>query len=112
MNDLLEWLVTVKDVRQQAKVKHLMRDIIALVFFAELANATEWIEIYLFAAAHEEALRKYLKLPKQEIEVKKKSTDAYKGKSKSGFIPVMLSGVTISVKVYQSFRSKVYQVFR
>ena len=56
--------------------------------------------------------KKYLKLPKQEIEVKKKSTDAYKGKSKSGFIPVMLSGVTISVKVYQSFRSKVYQVFR
>jgi hypothetical protein len=40
-----------------------MRDIIAIVFFAELANASEWIEIYLFAAANEEALRKYLELP-------------------------------------------------
>jgi len=63
MNDILEWLVTAEDTRQQAKVKHLMRDIIALVFFAELANASEWIEIYLFAAAHEEPLRKYLELP-------------------------------------------------
>jgi len=63
MNDILEWLVTAKDTRQQAKVKHLMRDIIAIVFFAELANASEWIEICLFAGAHEESLRKYLELP-------------------------------------------------
>ena len=63
MNNILEWLVTAEDTRQQAKVKHLMRDIIAIVFFAELANATEWIEIYLFAIANEEPLRKYLELP-------------------------------------------------
>jgi predicted transposase YbfD/YdcC len=63
MNDLLEWLVTAEDPRQQAKVKHLMRDITAIVFFAELANAAEWSEIYLFAAANEEPLRKYLELP-------------------------------------------------
>jgi predicted transposase YbfD/YdcC len=63
MNDILEWLVLAEDPRQQAKVKHLMKDIIAIVFFAELANASEWIEIYLFAAAHEQLLRKYLALP-------------------------------------------------
>jgi predicted transposase YbfD/YdcC len=63
MNDILQWLVTAYDPRQQAKVKHLMKDIIAIVFFAELANASEWIEIYLFAAAHEQTLRKYLSLP-------------------------------------------------
>jgi predicted transposase YbfD/YdcC len=40
-----------------------MKDIIAIVFFAELANATEWIEIYLFAATNEQVLRKYLELP-------------------------------------------------
>jgi len=51
MNNILEWLVAAEDTRQQAKVKHLMRDIIAIVFFAELANATKWIEIYLFAIA-------------------------------------------------------------
>jgi predicted transposase YbfD/YdcC len=63
MNDILEWLVTAEDPRQQAKVKHLMKDIIAIVFFAELANANEWIEIYLFAVANEEVLGKYLELP-------------------------------------------------
>jgi predicted transposase YbfD/YdcC len=63
MKDILEWLVMAYDPRQQAKVQHLMKDIIAIVFFAELANASEWIEIYLFAVAHEQALRKYLALP-------------------------------------------------
>ena len=63
MNNILEWLVTAEDPRQQAKVKHTMKDIIAIVFFAELANASEWIEIYLFAMAHQESLREYLELP-------------------------------------------------
>jgi predicted transposase YbfD/YdcC len=63
MNDILEWLVTAEDPRQPVKVQHLMKDIIAIVFFAELANASEWIEIYLFALANEEPLRKYLELP-------------------------------------------------
>jgi predicted transposase YbfD/YdcC len=40
-----------------------MKDIIALVFFAELANASEWIEIYYFAVGNEKFLRKYLGLP-------------------------------------------------
>jgi len=59
MNEILEWLVEAEDPRQQAKVKHLMKDIIATVFFGELANATEWIEIQLLAQANEEALREY-----------------------------------------------------
>ena len=40
-----------------------MKDILAVVFFAELANANEWIEMYLFALTHEKPLRKYLELP-------------------------------------------------
>ena len=52
MNDIMEWLVTVEAPRQQAKVKRLMKDIIAIVFFTELANASEWIEIYLFAMTY------------------------------------------------------------
>ena len=63
MKDILKWLVTAEDPRQQSKVKHLMSDIIAIVFFAEIANATDWAEIYLFAQAHEKLLRKYLALP-------------------------------------------------
>ena len=53
----------VEDRRQASKVKHLMRDIIAIVFFATLANANEWIEIHYFAKTHEKFLRKYLELP-------------------------------------------------
>ena len=63
MQEIVEWLVRAEDPRQQCKVKHLMKDIIAIVFFAELANANEWIEIYLFALTREEPLRKYLELP-------------------------------------------------
>src|SRR5215510_6735472 len=63
MHDILEWLVTAEDPRQQAKVKRLMKNLLAIVFFAELANASEWIEIYLFAMSNEEHLRKYLALP-------------------------------------------------
>jgi hypothetical protein len=33
MDEIMEWLVTAEDSGQQAKVKHLLRDIIAIVFF-------------------------------------------------------------------------------
>jgi len=59
MTDILEWLVTAEDPRQQRK----MRDIIVIVFFAELANANKWIETYLFALMNEAILRKYLPCP-------------------------------------------------
>jgi len=63
MGNLLQELETVIDIRQEKKVKHLMKDIIAIVFFASLANANEWIEIYCFAIKKEKWLRKYLTLP-------------------------------------------------
>ena len=65
MNNIMRWLdsVTDMDSRQQVKVHHLMKDIIGIVFFALLANANEWIEIYYFAQAKEKFLRKYLELP-------------------------------------------------
>jgi len=63
MKEILEWQVTAEDPRQQSKVKHLMKDIIAIVFFAELANANDWIEIYLFAQMNEKLLREHMELP-------------------------------------------------
>jgi predicted transposase YbfD/YdcC len=63
MNNILRWLSVAEDIRQQSKVKHLMSDIIAIVFFASLANANEWIEMYCFAVTNEKFLRKYLELP-------------------------------------------------
>ena len=63
MNNIFEWLNNVIDLRQEHKVKHLMKDIIAIVFFAKLANANEWDEIHYFAVVKEDFLRKYLELP-------------------------------------------------
>lgn len=63
MNNVFQWLNTVVDLRQEKKVKHLMKDIIMIVFFAKIANADEWTEIHCFAAEKEKYLRKYLELP-------------------------------------------------
>lgn len=63
MNNIMQWLSVVVDMRQEKKVKHLMKDIIAIVFFASLANADEWVGIYCFAVANEKFLRKHLELP-------------------------------------------------
>jgi len=65
MNNILQWLESaiVMDTRQQGKVEHLMKDIIALVFFASLANADEWMAIYCFGITNEKFLRKHLELP-------------------------------------------------
>lgn len=59
----MQWLEIVVDIRQEKKIKHLLKDIIAIVFFASLANADDWISIYLFAKANKKFLRKYLELP-------------------------------------------------
>jgi predicted transposase YbfD/YdcC len=63
MNNILRWLAAAEDRRQPWKIKHLMRDIIAIVFFASLANADDWMSIELFAIINEKFLRKYLQLP-------------------------------------------------
>jgi len=63
MENILQYLNLVTDTRQEKKVLHKMSDIIALVFFAMLANANEWIEYEIFGQEHEGFLRKYLELP-------------------------------------------------
>lgn len=63
MKTLLDYVSTVKDLRQEKKVLHKMMDIIMLVFFAMLANADDWVEMEVFGKEHEEFLRNYLELP-------------------------------------------------
>ena len=63
MNNVFQWLNVVVDLRQSEKIKHLMKDIIMIVFFAKIANANEWTEIYYFATEKEKYLKKYLELP-------------------------------------------------
>lgn len=63
MNELYEWLDEIQDDRQQAKVRHKLKDIILIVLFSTLGNADGWEEIEDFAHDYEEYLRKYLQLP-------------------------------------------------
>lgn len=63
MKTLLKYLNMITDKRQEKKVQHKMTDIIALVFFAMLGNANEWIAIEIFGKEHEKFLRRYLELP-------------------------------------------------
>lgn len=53
----------VPDCRHPSYVRHLLGDIIMIVFFALLGNANEWGEIESIAKRKEKWLRKYLELP-------------------------------------------------
>ncbi len=53
----------VPDYRHPSYVRHLLGDIIMIVFFAVLGNANEWAEIETFAKSKEKWLRKYLEFP-------------------------------------------------
>ena len=62
MEQLLQWMEIMEDTRQQSKVRYSLKDILAIVLFATLANADTWEEMEDFAKAHEDYLRKYLEL--------------------------------------------------
>lgn len=51
------------DTRQQKKVKHPLKDVVGIVFFAVLAGNDEWTDIADFAEDEKETLQKYLELP-------------------------------------------------
>ena len=62
MESILKYLDMLIDKRQEKKVRHKMSDIVAIAFFATLANANEWTAIESFGKEGEEYLRKRLKL--------------------------------------------------
>ena len=62
MQELLDWMEYIEDIRQQAKVRHTLKDILVIVLFATLANADDWVEMSLFAENYQDYLRKYIEL--------------------------------------------------
>lgn len=62
MEELLQWLEYIDDIRQKRKVRHSLKDIIVIVLFATLANADNWVEIAAFAEMYQDYLRKYIEL--------------------------------------------------
>ena len=62
MDELLERMDYIEDMRQEKKVRHKLKDIIVIVLFATLANVDDWVEMEYFAHYHEEYLKKYIEL--------------------------------------------------
>ena len=62
MEELLQWMEYIEDVRQQSKVRHTLKDILVIVLFAALANADDWVEMALFAEDYQDYLRNYIEL--------------------------------------------------
>lgn len=63
IRDIKKYADAVPDYRHPSYTRHLLGDIIMIVFFAVLGNANEWGEIESFAKRKEKWLRKYLELP-------------------------------------------------
>ena len=62
MEQLLEWMEIIEDVRQERKVRHSVKDILIIVLFATLANADTWEQIADSAQWNEAYLRQYIEL--------------------------------------------------
>ena len=63
MEEYLTQADQLTDSRQQAKVRHSMKDIVGIVFFGVLAGNDEWTDIADFAVDERQTLEQYLELP-------------------------------------------------
>ena len=62
MSEIIEFLITVRDERDNWKIKHSLADIVLLIFFARLSGAEFWEEIEDFGNIYETSLRSVLTL--------------------------------------------------
>jgi len=62
MEEMLIFLESIPDCRQEWKVQHKLSEVVLIVLLATLANADDWQEIGVFANCNEELLRRYMKL--------------------------------------------------
>lgn len=62
MNELLDWMDYIKDIHQEKKVHHKLKDIIVIVLFATLANVADWVEMKFFSHYYQNYLKKYIEL--------------------------------------------------
>ena len=62
MEDLLMKVNSLEDSRQQWKVKHNLVDILIIVMLSILTGHNDFEEMFIFAEARVEILRKYIKL--------------------------------------------------
>ena len=58
MEELLDWMKYIEDVRQTRQVRNKLKDILVIVLFATLADADDWVETAMFAGVYQDYLRK------------------------------------------------------
>ena len=63
LEDLLEELQEMEDLREPWKIKHKIGDVMAICLFATLARCDNLKDVYFWASACEEVLQAYLELP-------------------------------------------------
>ena len=63
LEDLIEELQEMEDLREPWKVKHKIGDVIAICLFATIARCDDVKDVYYWAEASEEILREFLELP-------------------------------------------------
>jgi hypothetical protein len=63
LEDLLEELQEIEDLREPWKVKHKLSDVIAISLFATLARCDDVKDVFFWADANEATLRQFLELP-------------------------------------------------
>lgn len=63
LEDLLEELQEMEDLREPWKIKHKLGDVIAISLFATLARCDDIKDIFYWAEVNEDILREFLELP-------------------------------------------------
>lgn len=62
-SSFIEYFEDIPEYRQEAKVHHLLTEVLFISVAATLANAIGWAQVETFAKAREDWLRKFLTLP-------------------------------------------------
>ncbi|GHT60216.1 ISAs1 family transposase [Spirochaetia bacterium] len=62
MEEVLSFLESLEDDRQQWKIAHSLKDIVVIVLFGTLADCDEWVEIAEWAKYHQGLLKKVIEL--------------------------------------------------
>ena len=62
MQELLNWMEYMEDVRQPRKVRRKLKDILVIVLFATLADTDDWVKMEIFAKKYQDYLHKYIGL--------------------------------------------------
>lgn len=63
MEEFIEWIGCIEDIRQQSKIRYTVQEVVLIVFCATLAGVYDWEHIEVWADYHLDYFREYLEYP-------------------------------------------------